>query len=133
MIAIAADRMEQAIGGRKRGTVSELGADQPGAAVHLQTAQCRARREYRAIAPKAPEAFGVLQGHRTGEAGPVERKVPVAGHVIELGGIAELGAIETGDALELGAGECDGAPEASMVEAGIAEKNGRGKIHRRVE
>src|SRR5258708_36808456 len=74
MVAVAADRTEQPVGGGGRRILGDRGAHEPGAAVHLEAANVGAGREHRAVGPEAAEALAVLQAGGGREPGAVERE-----------------------------------------------------------
>src|SRR5262249_56004965 len=90
VVAIAADRSEQPVGRRRGRVVGERGAHQPSAAVHLEPARVGAAGKCRAVAPEPAETLAVLQRHRSGKPGLIEREVSVTGHPVEKGRVAEL-------------------------------------------
>src|SRR5215831_4080463 len=131
VVAVAAHRSEQPIGRRRGRVVGERRAHQPSAAVHLEPARVGAAGKCRAVAPEPAEALAVLQRHRPGKPGLIEREISVTGHPVEKGRVVELRPVEAGDAVEFGAGEGRDAPKTRLVEAGVAEKMRTSKIRRR--
>src|SRR5262245_27580799 len=124
-IAVAADQAEQPTRRRRARVFGDGGADEPGAAMNLETANIGTSRKRRSIAPESANAFGILQAYWTRKAGTVEREVAVAAHAVEKRGVREFHLVEAGDAVELDAREGRNALETGPVEAAVVEERRR--------
>src|SRR3984893_1260156 len=132
-ITVTPDGAGEPIGGRRGCLLAQRRPDQPGAAVHFETANVGGGQERGLVTPQPAKALGVNKRDRSCKPGAIKREIAVAGDAVEIGGIAKLGLIEASHALAFSTREGCAAMEARAIEAPVAEETHASEGHRGIE